>query len=117
MGENSVLRPIAWVDFRKLSQTLPSATTPWLIAFVEVANLDGESRWYDSNLLRTLIFTKKLPELLNEKAFPSFAGLLDFSATGSLPNPREVPYVQIIRQCCIVGHLIVHRSGSEAFRF
>ena len=52
----------------------------------------------DSNLLRTSIFRKKLPELLNEKAFPSFAGLLDFSATGSLPNPREVPFVWIIRQ-------------------
>ena len=77
----------------------------------------------DSNLLPTLIFTKKLPELLNEKAFPSFAGLLDFSATGSLPNPREVPFVQIVRQFrqlrqhCIVDHLNVHRSGSEAFRF
>ena len=71
----------------------------------------------DSNLLPALIFTKKLPELLNEKAFPSFAGLLDFSATGSLPNPREVPFVQIIRQYCIVDHLNVHRSGSEAFRF
>ena len=50
------------------------------------------------SLSRTLIFTKKLPELLNEKAFPSFAGLLDFSATGSLPNPREVPFVRIIGQ-------------------
>jgi hypothetical protein len=72
------------------------------------------------SLSRTLIFTKKLPELLNEKAFPSFAGLLDFSATGSLPNPREVPFVQIIRQFrqyCIADHLNVHRSGSEAFRF
>ena len=71
----------------------------------------------DSNLLRTSIFRKKLPELLNEKAFPSFAGLLDFSATGSLPNPREVPFVQIIRQCCVVCDSDVDRSGSGAICF
>jgi len=46
MGENSVLRPIAWLDFRKLSQTPASAATPLLIAFVEVANLDGEPCLY-----------------------------------------------------------------------
>lgn len=65
----------------------------------------------DSNLLRTSIFTKKLPELLNEKAFPSFAGLLDFAGDGSLPNPRQVPsrYRRRGRQELLTAKMNRHR--------
>ncbi len=46
--------------------------------------------------------SQKLPKLHHEKPFPSFAGLLDFSANGILPNPRQVPCdgdVEAARSC------------------
>lgn len=58
--------------------------------FIRFRNIYGlPLSWFDD--FRTHCKSKKVPDQPNEKAFPSFAGLLDFASSGILPNPREMP--------------------------